>query len=676
MPSHITGTNTVSMTPDIDTQTLQSALVSAGLGIWKVMLKEPWTVIWDDRCKALFGIAKGNAIPYAQAIQAIHEDDRPQVDAAVKAAIDPAGIDDKQLRWVNFIGKAHFDDKGAPLHFTGIARDLTDDKRYQESELQSRSLIEQSPVRSLLLTGENMVITRANKQLLDSWGKDASVIGIENQIFPQLLAQVYTTGIPHTATDTPVTLTRDGQDHIHYFDFTYQPMRTASGSVYGILSTAIDVTEKVRYRQKIEEAELYTRSIFYNSPVAKMVFTGDDMAISTINENMFDILGRDASIIGKPFMEAMPELTATPLMSRLRHDWYGLTTAEVPSGEIVSMMEGDDMINRQTGQKRLVHSIGKPVLDQDGEVVRIDGVSRDVTAQRQLQGALEDEVQLRTEELAATNEELKATNDELYSLNEELEEANGLLTKSNEELAQYAYVASHDLQEPLRKIRIFSDMLDTVAVLPQEHKVWVEKINQSAERMTLLIKDLLTFSRLLKSDSLAQQVDLKEVINSVVSDFELTILEKNATIEIGDLPVVEAISLQMNQLFYNLISNALKFTNKGVDPHIKINAVEMPEEEIIQYIPRPVRYIKYYLISFIDNGIGFETQYIDQIFEIFKRLHSKEVYPGSGIGLALCRNIVANHNGHLYAVSEPGKGSTFAIILPAEQAQADLGISS
>jgi light-regulated signal transduction histidine kinase (bacteriophytochrome) len=279
---------------------------------------------------------------------------------------------------------------------------------------------------------------------------------------------------------------------------------------------------------------------------------------------------------------------------------------------------------------------------------------------RQLQLALENEVQQRTEELAASNEELRVT----Y---EEMADSNKLLVRSNEELAQFAYVASHDLQEPLRKIRMFAGMLSKDTTLPPGLSPLVMKIDKSTERMVLLIRDLLEFSSLLKSDAMARPVNLAEVAANVVNDFELLIEDKKATVIIGKLPEIQAVALQMNQLLYNLLGNALKFCKPGVPPVIEINAKLSSREQTGLYISKPYPFAQYYHITIQDNGIGFETKYAEHIFEVFKRLHGREHYPGSGIGLAMCRRIADNHNGRLYAESEPGKGSIFHLLLPDKQ---------
>lgn len=182
--------------------------------------------------------------------------------------------------------------------------------------------------------------------------------------------------------------------------------------------------------------------------------------------------------------------------------------------------------------------------------------------------------------------------------------------------------------------------------------------------MSTLIQSLLEFSRLLKSDNLMQQVDIQSTLDKVITDFELAISEKNAVVQVGKLPVIEAIGLQMNQLFYNLFSNALKFTVAHRIPEISITAEITGRKEAEELTGSELFHENFHHFRFIDNGIGIEPEYRDQIFEVFRKLHARDVYQGSGIGLSICRRIITNHNGIIFVESVPGQFTCFHILLP------------
>ena len=249
---------------------------------------------------------------------------------------------------------------------------------------------------------------------------------------------------------------------------------------------------------------------------------------------------------------------------------------------------------------------------------------------------------------------------------DELERKIEELKRSNSELEQFAYVASHDMQEPLRKIRAFSDMLliRQRAVLNEDGKSTLQKIAKSSERLQNLINDLLAFSRLVnKNAQNVETVSLDILLSDVLKDLSMLTIEKNAIIEYDHLPTISGVSFQLHQLLLNLISNALKFSKNGIAPHITIRYRLLLGSKIFN-IPEVKPFLTYHEITISDNGIGFEQEYADKIFMIFQRLHAKSQFEGTGIGLAVCKRVVTNHNGYIKAESVSGHGATFTIYLP------------
>jgi signal transduction histidine kinase len=262
-------------------------------------------------------------------------------------------------------------------------------------------------------------------------------------------------------------------------------------------------------------------------------------------------------------------------------------------------------------------------------------------------------------------EDRKMSEQKVKKLNFQLLENNEQLKNTVEELDRFAYVASHDLQEPLRKILIFSDKLTQNcrdAVNPEADS-YLQKIVKSSERMHQLINDLLKFSRYTNDNFGFEKTDLNQVVKDVLSDIEMEIQKKKASIVVESLPVIWAIPSQMRQVFQNLISNSLKFSKEGVTPEIKIFGKKSSGAEIFG-ANRKLPNDSYFQIYFQDNGIGFDPKYAKEIFVVFKRLHSYHDFEGTGIGLSICKKIVEKHNGFISAESALHEGSTFIITLP------------
>lgn len=287
------------------------------------------------------------------------------------------------------------------------------------------------------------------------------------------------------------------------------------------------------------------------------------------------------------------------------------------------------------GEKRVIESYARILKDDHDKPYKIIGASRDITRIREYEESLKRKIRE--------------------------------LDRSNKELEEFAYIASHDLQEPLRKINTFSERLRDKAKdeLSSDSMLYLEKMLNSTTNMRMLIDNLLEFSRTSRTNLPYEHCDLETIFNDSISELELKIEETGATIERSTLPAIEAICSQMQQTFNNLISNAIKFRKAGIPPVIKINCDEVTIEEKEQN-RLPIDQ-KYYKLTFQDNGIGFEQEYSGKIFQIFQRLHGKSEYPGSGIGLAIVKKIIDNHHGLIYAQSAPDKGATFIIYLPEKQ---------
>ncbi|MFM9911197.1 MAG: CHASE3 domain-containing protein [Chitinophagaceae bacterium] len=288
-------------------------------------------------------------------------------------------------------------------------------------------------------------------------------------------------------------------------------------------------------------------------------------------------------------------------------------------------------IIRKDGALRYIHSVSRILTDDNGKKILI-GVNRDVTEQH-----------FNTIKLNEINRELHESNDELSSFN---------------------HVVSHDLQEPLRKIETFISRLkeDEMQHMSEISKKYFEKIDSSAHRMRHLINDLLLFSSANKGEKIFTDTDLNTVLKTVLQELSQTIEEKKAEVHSAHLPTLAVVPFQIQQLFTNLISNSLKYSKPTISPIITIECSLSSDEEKLLFQAENTK--QYFKISFTDNGLGFEQQYAENIFMPFKRLHSTSAYPGTGIGLSICKKIIENHSGFIDAEGNLGIGAKFTFFLP------------
>ncbi|GAB3881118.1 sensor histidine kinase [Spirosoma agri] len=302
---------------------------------------------------------------------------------------------------------------------------------------------------------------------------------------------------------------------------------------------------------------------------------------------------------------------------------------------------------RSTAEKQVHCQLSATAIELDGGLC-LSMVLTDLTAQKE------------------TQQLLKVNNQQLAKANTALQISNQALNRSNDNLQQFAYIASHDLQEPLRKIQAFGDLLKTKHTAQLGEGIdYIERMQSAASRMSILIKDLLTFSRISIQPETTLPVPLSQLIDPILTDLEMAIDESGAVIDLEPLPTVSGDPSQLRQLFQNLISNAIKFRRSDVSPHIRIGSKLLAASDLPSSVKPTHEAASYHRIDVQDNGIGFETKYLDRIFQVFQRLYGKNQYPGTGIGLAICEKVAANHGGAITAASQLGEGATFSVYLPA-----------
>lgn len=464
--------------------------------------------------------------------------------------------------------------------------------------------------------------------------------------------------------DQKLPIYRDGKMGYAYWTYSFSPITNDTGSVNGILVTCYETTKAVESKTKLADSEQRFRILIEEAPVAATLFRGPDNVIEVANKLTQRYWGKGPEIVGKPLTEAAPELASQQMIELLAEFYRTGGSLKFEESPLTFIENGVAKEGYYTHTWKALH-------DTQGNVDGILAIGVDVTEQvkarhaleelqREQRAVLEQQVSQRTEELDTANKQLKITNDEL-------EDSNIRLLHSNEELSQFAYIASHDLQEPLRKISTFSDMLRSSLGENVNETIenYLSKIKSSSTRMGKLITDILNYSKFVKEDQDFEIVNLNTILKNVLSEFDLLIEQKNATIEVAQLPTIDAIPHQMTQLFRNLIGNALKFTRKDSKPEITISLKPINENDLNGRSLSTKR--DYFKIEVQDNGIGFPAEHEDKIFNIFKRLHAKSEYEGTGIGLAMCKKIALNHGGDIYALGGEHKGATFYIILPGKQ---------
>lgn len=404
--------------------------------------------------------------------------------------------------------------------------------------------------------------------------------------------------------------------------------RIPGGGREVLVGTVVDVTERRQWEERLANERAILRTLVDHLPVA--IYLKDTATrktlVNPVDQRNLGVRS-EAEALGRTDFEFFPREQAEAFYA---DDMQVLTTG-------VPVLNREERITRPDGTGGWLLTSKVPLRDVSGRIVGLAGIGLDIT-------------------------ERKLADEKLRAFAAQLE-------RSNRELQDFAYVASHDLQEPLRKIIVFSERLCErfAEALPPEGRDYLERMRRAAQRMQTLINDLLTFSRVTTRAREFERVDLGQVVREVVADLEARLEQTGGSIEIGDLPMLEADPLQMRQLFQNLLGNALKFRKPEEPPRVRVWAESF-------HGPRPDRGPEaapepLCRLFVQDNGIGFEEKYLDRIFNVFQRLHGRGQYEGSGIGLAIARKIVQRHGGDITARSQPGQGATFIVTLPVHQAK-------
>jgi PAS domain S-box-containing protein len=464
---------------------------------------------------------------------------------------------------------------------------------------------------------------------------------------------------------------RDG--NYRWFLSRAVPIRDSNGGVLRWFGTNTDITDR------LEAEQVALRSAVERKVIEEALFFEKERFAA---ERKL----RESEASFRHLADAMPQIVFTSKpdgnLDYYNHRWYdytGMTFEQTKDWGWRPVLHPDDLPNTmrawtgalKSGEPFVVEyrfrgadglyrwhlGEARPIRNSQGVVERWFGTCTDIEDYK----AAENKIRTMNERLEERVRERTADLDrslgQLAAANEELKNSSLRLERSNRELQDFASVASHDLQEPLRKVQAFGDRLKAVcdtALNPQASD-YLDRILNATRRMQSLIQDLLTLARVTSQARPFFPVDLARVAREVLSDLEVRIAQTNASVEVGDLPTIYADALQMRQLLQNLIGNALKFHQEGKSPSVQVYAGKADFGPAASGMFRLV---------VEDNGIGFDEKYLDRIFTVFQRLHSRTEYEGTGIGLAVCRKIAQRHGGDITARSTPGKGTSFLVSLP------------
>jgi len=501
----------------------------------------------------------------------------------------------------------------------------------------------------------NHRFTYANEALLTMWGKtpeEAIGKGLLENGYEPWHAEMHHREIDQVAATRQSIRGEVSFPHAilgrRVYDYIFVPVVNEKGEVEAVAGTTRDITEIKKAEEVLRKSERNFRSMILQAPVAMCIMMGPEHVVDIANEAMIELWGKPKEqVLNKPIFEALPDARNQGLEAVMQNVYETGVPFFANEHPVALFRNG----KWDTVYQNFVY---QPYYDAEGTILGVLAISVDVTTQVLSRQKIEEIVVQRTGELAVANQALVKGNEELMRLNANLED--------------FAYAASHDLKEPIRKIHFFSDRLKSQleGQLNGEQKLFFERMENASSRMASLVDDLLAYSQATKGLGEEEEVDLNKKLQLVLGDLELEVQQTKAKVVVGRLPTIHGSKRQMQQLFHNLIGNALKYSKPDLPPVVQITATEVNGIDVRQHLPADKMAKRYHLIQVSDNGIGFAQEDARRIFNVFTRLHGNAEYRGSGVGLSIAQKVVQNHGGYIWAEGIPGQGATFKILLPAE----------
>jgi len=487
-------------------------------------------------------------------------------------------------------------------------------------------IVDSAPLPIAVYSGDQLKIELANPQMIKAWGKGDQVIGknyldvlpeVKKYEFFQQAKTVLQTGIPFHGLNKEVDLVIEGVTKTHYFNYSFIPLMDPDGTIYAVMNTGTDITDLHLAKQQVQNSDERLR----------MAIEASDMGTYEI-----DVASREIKTCGKfnSIWSIDKDISDEELIARLHPEDLAVREKALQEAEITEKISYETRIINIDQSVKWAKITGKIIKDKNKKPITIIGIIQDINEQREFEDELKRQVASSTEELR----------------------------RSNDDLLHFANVVSHDLREPVRKIKIFNTLLknEKDSVFNENCKKYISKIDQSAVRMNNIIEGILAYSTINKTKQPIEKIDLNEVIEHIKTDLELIIKEKGAIFNACDLPEIEGAPILITQLFYNLLQNALKFSKADQPPRVVITCtlVTIDGQQAVE-------------VKIKDNGIGLDPVFAERIFGAFERVNSKDQYEGNGLGLALCRKIAERHHGIITAGGEKDNGAEFTVTLPLKQ---------